>query len=93
MYYIYNNGLGKVSLNVRSVYSVTLLIIGLCTPKWNIRMQNIARGTEEPFFLGGWGGGEGGTNKKNSWQYHNRFLNTEQTNRIIMMIITTMLIE
>jgi len=29
----YNNGLGKASLNVRSVYSLTLLIIGLCTPK------------------------------------------------------------
>ena len=63
MYYIYNNGLGKVSLNVRSVYSVTLLIIGLCTPKWNIRMQNIARGTEEPFFFGG-GGGGGNKQKK-----------------------------
>ena len=28
-----------------------------------------------------------------SWQYHNSFLNTKQSNRIIMMIITTMLIE
>ena len=64
MYYIYNNGLGKVSLNVRSVYSVTLLIIGLCTPKWNIRMQNIARGTEEPFFLWGRGGGGRGEQTK-----------------------------
>ena len=52
-------------------------------------MQNIALGTEEPFF---WEGG-GGNKQKNSWQYHNRFLNTKQTNRIIMMIITTMLIE
>ena len=58
----YNNGLGKGTLNVRSAYSVALLIIGLCTPKWNIWVQNIARGTEEPFFLGG--GGKGGTNKK-----------------------------
>ena len=55
----------KVSLNVRSVYSVTLLIIGLCTPKWNIRVQNIARGIEEPFFMGGGGGWRGERTKIN----------------------------
>ena len=43
---------------------VTLLIIGLCTPKWNIRMQNIARGTEEPFFFWGGGGRRGEQTKK-----------------------------
>ena len=90
----YNNGLGKGKLKC------TVSVFCDFTNYWFVYTKMEYPGAEyctwhrRTLFLGGGGGwGEGGTNQKNSWQYHNRFLNTKQTNRIIMMIITTMLIE
>ena len=85
----YNNGLGKGKLKF------TVSVFCDFTNYWFVYTKMEYPGAEyctwhrRTLFLGG----EGGTNKKNSWQYHNRFLNTKQTNRIIIMIITTMLIE
>ena len=86
----YNNGLGKGKLKC--------MVSVFCnfTNYWFVYTKMEYPGAEyctwhrRTLFF--WGG-EGETNKKNSWQYHNSFLNTKQSNRIIMMIITTMLIE
>ena len=90
MYYIYNNGLGKVKLKCMVSVFCDFTNYWFVYTKMEYPDADLHVAQKNPF-LGG--GGEGGTNKKNSWQYHNRFLNTKQTNRIIMMIITTMLIS
>ena len=61
MYYIYNNGLGEGKLKCTVSVFCDFTNYWFVYTKRNIRMQNIARGTEEPFF---WGGGRGEQTKK-----------------------------